>query len=68
MHRVVVLKFFGPFIEQAEVGTVAPERPRDAPGKPVPSQDLLGPQDCHLTGTILKLYHPVPVHATVAGC
>lgn len=37
MPRVVLLKVFGLFIEQAGVGAVTPEEFPDAPGKPVPS-------------------------------
>lgn len=37
MPRVVLLKVFGPYIEQADVGAVTPEEFPDAPGKPIPS-------------------------------
>lgn len=37
MPRLVLLKVFGPFIEQADVGAVTPEEFSDAPDKPVPS-------------------------------
>lgn len=40
---IVSPKFFDPFINQAEVGAVAPEMLCDVPGKPAPSQRLLGP-------------------------
>lgn len=70
MHGVVSLKFFGPFIEQAEAGDVAPEKFHNVPGQPVLSQELLGPLTRLITSHRLfsSFYHSVPVHAITTSC
>lgn len=65
---IVSPEFSGPFVDQAEVGAVAPEMLRDVPGKPALSQGLQGPLTRLHPLTISKSHHPAMVHALAAGC